>query len=260
MQEPPGDIRGLLIDLDGVIYTGESLIEGAGELPDILEERRIPYLFVSNSTRRCRASIVARLSNMGFRTREERILTPAIVAAGELQRRGIKKCHLLATGDVWKDFFEAGVEPFGESADVVVVADAGDNFTYERLTKAFRMLLDGAELIALEHDRYWMGADGLMLSAGPFVSALEYASGVTASVVGKPSNTFFIHALHLLGIEQEYAAMVGDDIATDIGGAKACGMMGILIRTGKYLPAAVERAKIPPDIIIESIAELPRLL
>ncbi|HNR59247.1 MAG TPA: HAD hydrolase-like protein, partial [Methanothrix sp.] len=110
--------------------------------------------------------------------------------------------------------------------------------------------------IALEKDRHWMGAEGLNLVAGPFVSALEYASGVEAEVVGKPSPQFFEVALRDLGASAEEAAMIGDDITSDVGGAKAAGMMGILVRTGKYRAEAVDRSGIVPDLILGSIAEL----
>jgi ribonucleotide monophosphatase NagD (HAD superfamily) len=89
---------------------------------------------------------------------------------------------------------------------------------------AFRAVNDGAEIIALEKDRYWMATDGLMLSAGPFVVALEFATGRTATIVGKPSKAFFDMALHDMNIPPEGAAMIGDDIITDIAGARKAGM------------------------------------
>lgn len=253
-------VRALLIDLDGVVYTGNRPIGGAQEAIAYLEEHGIPHLFVSNSTRRCRESIAEKLGRMGLRIPCERILTPAIVAARHLAERGIRRCHLVSIGDVHRDFEKAGVEITSGEAQVVVVGDAGDNFTYQTLTKAFRLLIDGATLIALERDRYWMGEDGLQLSAGPFVTGLEYASGAKAEVAGKPSPGFFQEALRILGACAEETAMIGDDIMTDIGGAKACGMMGILVRTGKFDPASLAGAGFSPDLCIGSIAELPYLL
>ena len=91
-------------------------------------------------------------------------------------------------------------------------------FTYTRLNEAFRQLLEGAELIALEKDRYWMGNDGMMLSAGPFVAALEYASGKKAVVMGKPSRDFFMRALASMNARPDHSVMIGDDVVTDIGG------------------------------------------
>lgn len=253
-------IRGLLIDLDGVMYTGDHRIEGAAEALEWLREKKIPHLFLSNSTRRSRASIAERLSSMGLPIAKEEILTPAAVAAEELRRKGVRKCHLLVTDDASRDFRDAGILHEDEGAEAVVVGDAGENFTYGNLVKAFRALLNGGELVALEKDRYWMGGDGPMLSAGPFVAALEYASGIKASLIGKPSRAYFLRALHILGIPPANSAMIGDDIVTDVGGAKACGMMGILVKTGKFKPSNLENAEIAPDLVIDSIASLPVIL
>ncbi len=123
-----------------------------------------------------------------------------------------------------------------------------------------RMILSGAEIIALEKDRTWMGNDGLMLSAGPFVTALEYATGKEASCAGKPSPAFFATALEGLGIPAPEVAMVGDDIETDIGGAQGCGMQGILVRTGKFREDTLTSSRVVPDLIIDSVADLPRIL
>jgi len=138
----------------------------------------------------------------------------------------------------------------------VVVGDAEDGFTYDRLNRAFRLVMEGARIIALEKDRYWMGADGLCLSAGPFVAALEYATGAVAEVVGKPSSDFFEIALAGMGASAQETAMIGDDINTDVGGAKNLGMMGILVRTGKYREDLLDRSSVIPDLILESISEL----
>jgi len=123
-----------------------------------------------------------------------------------------------------------------------------------------RLLLDGALLIALEKDRVWMAEDGLSLSAGPFVAALEYATGREAHLVGKPSPDFFGLALQALGIPAGEVAMVGDDIRTDIGGARRAGMAGILVRTGKYRDDTARASGITPDAVIGSVADLPGLL
>jgi HAD superfamily hydrolase (TIGR01458 family) len=144
--------------------------------------------------------------------------------------------------------------------DFIVVGDAGENFTYRNLNLAMRLVLGGAGILALERDRYWIGADGLMLSAGPFVAALEYATGTRATVVGKPAPEFFALALRNTGVKLSEAAMIGDDILTDIGGAQNAGMQGILVRTGKYRADAVAASGIMPDRTIDSIAQIGELL
>jgi HAD superfamily hydrolase (TIGR01458 family) len=226
--------RSFLIDIDGVLYIGKSPIHGVRECLERLDELEVPYRFISNSTRRCRSSVATRLRDLGYSVAEEKIFTPPIAAVEKIRRSGKDRCFLLATGDVHKDFEAAGIIPTEEDVDYVVVADAGENFTFDMLNKALRLILDGARIFAMEKDRYWMGPDGLVLSTGAFVAALEYASGKEAELVGKPSRNFFEMVLKDLGAKPSDSAMIGDDIFTDVGGAKAMGMKGILVKTGKY--------------------------
>ena len=252
-------IRGFLFDLDGVLYTGDRPVPGAAKVLDRLRNRGVPVRFLSNSTRRSRASVAARLRGMGFSIGEHEILTPGVVAAAGLRREG-KTAFLVTMGDAHRDFGDAGVTLDEDHPDAVVVGDAGDRFTYDLLNRVMRMVLAGADLLALEKDRTWLGEDGLMLSAGPFVAALEYATGKEAICIGKPSPGFFAAALDGLGVHAPEAAMVGDDILTDIGGAQRCGIQGILVRTGKYREETLASSGITPDHIIDSVADLSTLL
>jgi HAD superfamily hydrolase (TIGR01458 family) len=120
--------------------------------------------------------------------------------------------------------------------------------------------MEGAELVALQKNRYWMRADGLSLDVGPFVAALEYATRREAIVVGKPARSFFELVLAELRVEAGAAAMVGDDIETDVAGALAAGLAGVLVRTGKYREAQVRGSGVAPTATIDSIADLPALL
>ena len=254
------NIRGFLIDLDGVLYIGDQAIKGAQESIDLLRERKYSFRFVSNSTRKCRNTISEQLSSMGFDIPLEYIFTPALVAVACLKNAGKHHCYLLTTEDVYRDFEQEGFYDTGSMVDSVIIGDAGDKITYESLNTAFRHLMDGADLIALENDRYWMAPDGLSLSAGPFVQALEFATGKTATIVGKPSKTFFKLALRDMGLRADQVAMIGDDIRTDIGGARSMGIQGILVRTGKYRKDAVDNSEIKPECIIDSIAQLRDIL
>ena len=249
-------IRGFLIDLDGVLYVGDRAVDGAVKALEFLSDNGYPFRCVSNTTRKCRYTIAAGLSAMGFRIPENHIFTPPLAAIAHMKKTGKRHLFLLATGDVDRDFAEIGTADPKTRPDWVIIGDAGDKVTYDNLNTAFRFLMDGAELIALENDRYWMAADGLSLSAGPIVKALEYATGKTAMVVGKPSPAFFNVALEDMHLRPEQVAMIGDDIITDIGGAYHAGMNGILVRTGKYRRDAVEAAEIRPSCTIDSISRI----
>jgi HAD superfamily hydrolase (TIGR01458 family) len=254
------DVRGFLIDLDGVLYVGDSAVEGAREAIELLKTRNYLFRFVSNTTRKCRKTIADRLSSMGFDIPVESIFTPPMAAVAFIKNSQKNNCFFLITGDVYHDFENDCICYPATSVDYVILGDAGDNVTYGSLNTAFRHLMKGADLIALENDRYWMAPDGLSLSAGPFVQALEYASGKKATIVGKPSKTFFELALRDMGLRASEVAMIGDDIHTDIGGACCMGMRGILVRTGKYRKETEDNAKVKPDYVIDSIGHLRDIL
>lgn len=253
------NIDGILIDLDGVLYQAGKAIPGARKTLEFLEKNDIPFRCISNTTRKCRETIRSQVSGMGIDVPLEHIFTPPLAAVAYMRQNNKTRFHLIVTGDVDQDFTGTGAR-VSQSADYVIVGDAGDNATYTTLNTAFRLLMEGAELIALEKDRYWMAHDGLALSAGPFVSALEYATGKSAVLMGKPSKTFFDLALRDMGLPPERVAMIGDDLITDIGGARQAGMKGILVRTGKFREDLLKKSMVIPDRVIDSIADLPGIL
>jgi HAD superfamily hydrolase (TIGR01458 family) len=254
------DIKGFLIDLDGVLYIGDMAIEGAAETIGLLRKLKYQVRFISNTTRKSRRSIVEQLAEMGFVIREKDIFTPPVAALAYMKNTGKQNGYLLITGDVERDFGQAEVRAPQERIDCVVIGDAGERITYSSLNAAFRHLMDGAELIALEKDKYWMAPEGLSLSAGPFVDALEFASGKSATIIGKPSRAFFENALRDMGLQTDQVAMIGDDISTDIGGAHKMGMKSILVRTGKYRKDALINSAIKPTYIIDSLGHLNEIL
>jgi HAD superfamily hydrolase (TIGR01458 family) len=249
-------IQGFLIDLDGVLYVGNQAVDGASGTLEFLSKNGYPFRCVSNTTRKSRYSIARHLSSLGFAVPEKHIFTPPLAAIAYMKETRKTAFYLLATGDVDGDFEEMGKPALDIQPDWVIIGDAGDKITYGSLNTAFRYLMEGAGLLALENDRFWMAADGLSLSAGPIVRALEYATGKTATVVGKPSLEFFNLALQDMHLRPEQVAMIGDDIITDIGGAHNAGMKGILVRTGKFRSDSVSASGIKPDCIIDTVSSL----
>jgi HAD superfamily hydrolase (TIGR01458 family) len=253
-----GDVRGLLIDLDGVLYVEEEPIAGATEAVDSLREGGLGIRFVTNTTARSHRQTLERLGRLGFGVEAEELVTPAVLARRRCRERGHRRVALIMNEQVKEDF--EGLSEAGDEVDAVIMGDLGEAFGFEILNRAFRLVMDGAELIALQKNRFWRTPDGLSLDAGPFVAAVEYASGSEALVVGKPAASFFELVLAGLGTEPGETAMVGDDVETDVGGAIEAGLAGILVRTGKYREDFVRRSGVEPTATIDSIAELPTLL
>jgi HAD superfamily hydrolase (TIGR01458 family) len=251
-------IEGLLLDLSGVLYVQDEAVPGAADALAKLRDGGIPLRLVTNTTMRPRRSILERLERLGIEAEPSELLTPATLAVRRCEEAGYESVSLVVLDELREDL--DGLEEREGFVDAVIVGDLGEGWDYGILNRAFRQLMDGAELIALQKNRYWETAEGLSLDAGPFVSALEYATGREAEVVGKPSDSFFDLALSELGVRADRAAMVGDDVEADVGGAMDAGLAGILVRTGKYREDLVRKSGIEPSATVESIADVPDLL
>ena len=226
-------IRAVLLDLSGGVYDGGTPIPGAVDAVVRLRSEGLAVRFVSNTTRSPHLAIIKQLAGLGVVVRDDELLTPARAAVDWLRAHGCSP-HLLVHPDLEPEFAEFEIGP----RKAVVVGDAGEAFDYVKLNRAFRELIGGAEFLALATNRTFKDADGkLSLDAGAFVTALEFASGRRATVLGKPSPEFFHAALAGLDCASGDALMVGDDAESDVAGALRAGMgAGLLVRTGKYRP------------------------
>jgi HAD superfamily hydrolase (TIGR01458 family) len=253
------ETSGILLDVDGVLVVSWEAIRGAAETLRWLRERELPVALVTNTTTLSRRSLAARLTRAGLVVEPERIVTASAATAAYLRRvHPGATCFLLATGDVAEDL--DGIDLVDDDAQVVVVAGAEDAFTYDAMNRAFRMLWDGASLVAMHRNTWWMTAEGPKLDAGPYVAALEDAAGVQATVVGKPSPEIFREAIALLDVAPDRAMMVGDDLEADVLPAQAIGLTGVLVRTGKFSGDAVTGIHGRPAHVIDSVADLPALV
>jgi HAD superfamily hydrolase (TIGR01458 family) len=248
--------EGFLFDLDGTFYEGDRLIAGAGEALAWCRNRQIPCRFVTNTTSKPRREVAAKLGGMGVDVPEEWILTAPAAAREILISRGLRRCHFLVRDSLLEDF--AGIEHVDASPQAVVVGDMGNQISHGKLNAAFRLLLDSeCAFFTLAQNRFFRSADGLELDVGAYTAALEYATGRVSELIGKPSAAFFLAGAAALGIEPGRIALVGDDLESDVLGAKAAGMSGILVKTGKYRHGILDAAKAEPDEVWESIADLP---
>jgi HAD superfamily hydrolase (TIGR01458 family) len=250
----------VLLDIDGVLHVGDEPIDGAIEALHELRQLSSGVRLVTNTTSKSRRQIVEQLRRLGFDVSADEVLTPAALAVRHCHERGYGSVRLLVGEGLREDLTELGDASSEAAVQAIVLGDLGDGFTAEVLNDAFRLLMDGAELIALQHNRYWRRADGLALDVGAYSALLEYASGREAVVVGKPAREFFTSALAELQSEAESTLMVGDDVEADVGGALAAGLRAVLVRTGKYRKDALEASGVIPTAIVDSIASVPELL
>lgn len=222
-------IEGVLLDLSGVLYVGDAALPGAIRALDRMRNAGLPVRFVTNVTRKSFDEILQRLQAMGFDIAPEELLTAPRAAHRYVEAHGLRP-YLLVHSALEAEFADLSKDP----PNAVLLGDAEDRFNYAHLNRAFRILIEGGSLLAMGNNHYFQDRDGLSLDIGPFVAALEYASGQAAVILGKPSADFYGVAVDSLGCDPQKTVMVGDDALADVDGALAAGLQGILVRTGKY--------------------------
>jgi len=253
-------MKGILFDLDGVIYNAEVPIPGAAETVAWASSEGIPHLFLTNTTSRPRTTLVDKLARFGIDTTTDHIWTPAAAASQWIADQTPTPTALFVPDAVHDEFGGLTLTPPGaeSGAGYVVIGDLGEAWDFPTLNRAFRLLHNNsdAQLIALGMTRYWRSPTGVSLDVAPFVQALAHAADREPVVLGKPARAFFHAAAAMLGLAPENLLMVGDDVRADVGGAQQAGLRGALVRTGKFRPADLE-GEVKPDLVIDSVADLP---
>ncbi|MDQ3992598.1 MAG: TIGR01458 family HAD-type hydrolase [Actinomycetota bacterium] len=251
----------ILLDVDGVLHVSGRPLPGAAAAVERLRLEGHRLRFVTNSTTRSRAALTDELRGFGITLDDDELQTTPRAAAKALAGRRVVA---LVMDAIVSDL--DGVDLVGDDAEAVLIGGADEGpetarvFSYPNLARAFAQLDAGAELYCLHRNRWWQTSRGPLLDSGAFVAGLEYAAQVEATVLGKPSAAYFADALEALGADAAQAWMVGDDVEGDVEGAHAAGLRTVLVRTGKFREDDLARARLAPDVVLESVAELPAWL
>lgn len=226
----------LLLDLSGVLYDGNTVIPGALEAVDRAQARGLPLRFITNTSRQPRGAILGNLAALGFSIPPEQLFTAVDAARQWLRQRGLRP-FCLVHANIRCEF-----EDFDQDdPNAVLIGDAAEGFNYPQLNRAFQLCLAGAPLLGVGYNRYFKSGDEMLLDAGAFVRAIEFAADVEAVITGKPSPEFFHQVLASTAAQPSRALMVGDDVYGDIEGAINAGIPACLVRTGKYRPGDEDR-------------------
>jgi HAD superfamily hydrolase (TIGR01458 family) len=248
-------IRALLLDLDGVIVLAGEAIPGAAAALTELERRGVPYRIVTNTSAVSRATLSRWSAKLGAPIPPERFES-ALSASAAWTARHFKDrpLYVLASEDARTEFAgqllltHAEADRRDASVAAVVIGDSPEEATYDNLNRAFRLVLGGAALIGMHRNGWWLTPDGPTLDSGAFVTGLEFAADRPATIVGKPSSSFFAQGVRDLRKEagrdlaRSEIAMVGDDVRTDVRAAQRAGLRGILVLSGKHAEADIEVA------------------
>jgi 3-hydroxyisobutyrate dehydrogenase/2-hydroxy-3-oxopropionate reductase len=251
----------LIIDLDGVVWLSGEPIDGAVEAVAALREHGTRLLFLTNDPSRSRAEQAARLNAIGIHARADDVMTSATATAhflaGQERLRG-RAAFVIGSPAFRQELVDAGFVVVTATdtprADLVVVG-GHPGFNFVELRGAIRAVVGGAQLFAAGRDPFVPTPEGPEPATGAILAAVETASGVTATVVGKPEAYMFELARDALA-DCEHVAVVGDNLASDIAGAKGAGLDAILVLTGAAEEADLAGAEHQPDLVLASLAEL----
>jgi len=242
-------VEALLLDLSGVLYDGDAVIPGAIEAVARAQDSGVELRFLTNTSQKTRASLLGHLRALGFELDDGQLFTAVDAARQWLSGRQLRPFCLV------HDNIRGEFDDFDQrDPNAVLIADAVEGFNYGNLNRAFQLCMDGAPLLGVGYNRYYRSGGQLLMDAGAFVRAVEFAAGVEATIVGKPSAAFFEQVMASTGARPERALMVGDDVFGDVEGALNAGISACLVRTGKY--RAGDQSRIAGEFaLVDSVVE-----
>jgi HAD superfamily hydrolase (TIGR01458 family) len=253
----------VLLDIDGVLIVSWKPLAGAVEVVHRLRRQGLGVLLATNTSSRSRRQIADQLNRAGFEVGVDDILTAVTSARDHLLRHHPgEQCLVINDGDLREDLDGVPVVDLDHAAGagVILLGGFGPGIGYTELDTVFKRAVDGVPVLALHRNTRFQTAAGPALDMGAVVVGLEAAAGIEITVTGKPAPTFFHAALEQLGAEADRSVMVGDDLVSDVLGAQAVGITGVLVRTGKFRQADLDASSDRPDQVIEDIGALPELL
>jgi HAD superfamily hydrolase (TIGR01458 family) len=247
-------IKAVCLDISGVLYESNEIIEGALDCVHFLRRAGLLIRFVTNTASQNSKQITAHLARMGILVASGELFTAPLAARQYIVEHGFRPFCII------HDNLRADFVNLPQShPNVVLLGDARDGLSYANLNLAFQLCKKGAPLVAIGMNKFFSEHGELMLDAGAFVHAIEWAADCQAVIMGKPSEAFYQQVVKSLGCPAEHCVMVGDDVLSDVQGAMDAGLHAILVRTGKYRKQ--DDALCPESAnIINSIAALPGLL
>jgi HAD superfamily hydrolase (TIGR01458 family) len=252
---------GVLLDIDGVLTVSWEALPGAVETVRWLQEEGIEFRLVTNTSSKSRREIANLLNEAGMPLDVTCIMTAVTSAATYLgEHHPGARCLVLNEGEIQEDLNPVELAADYESAAVVLLGGAGPSMGYAEFDAVFKLAVEGIAVVALHRNARYQTSAGPALDMGAFIVGIEAAADVEIPVVGKPAAAFFQAALTKLGVGAQDAIMVGDDIGSDVLGAQAVGMTGVLVRTGKFRPSDLDGGTSQPAHVIAGIGDLRGLL
>jgi NagD protein len=250
------EIRSWLMDMDGVLVREEQPIPGADRFLARLRELGTPFLLLTNNSTYTRRDLVARLAAAGLEVPEEAIWTSALATARFLEdQRPEGSAFVIGEAGLTTALHDAGYTLTDREPDYVVLGETR-TYSFERITRAIRLVADGARFIATNPDPTGPSNEGPVPATGSVAALISRATGVEPYYVGKPNPLMMRSALNAIDAHSETAAMIGDRMDTDVVSGLEAGMETILVLTGVTSREDAERYPYRASKIVESVADL----
>jgi NagD protein len=253
---PHETIESWLMDMDGVLVHEEQAIPGADGFIAALRQQQRPFLVLTNNSIYTRRDLAARLAASGLEIPEESIWTSALATADFLRdQRPHGSAFVIGEAGLTTALHEAGYTLTERDPDYVVLGETR-TYSFERITRAIRLIVDGARFIATNPDTTGPSIEGPMPATGSVAALISRATGVDPYFVGKPNPLMMRSALNAIGAHSETTAMIGDRMDTDIVSGLEAGLHTILVLTGVTTSEDAERFPYRPSEIVPSVAEI----
>ena len=254
----PEAFDGVIFDVDGVLEYQGHAYPGAVELVGELRNRSIEVRILTNSTLKSRRSAAEKLRGRGFPVEDEQVVTASFASAQYLRDHNARSCWVMLKGEGIEEFNDLPQDP--ERPEYLVLGDCRDDFNFQNMNRALKLLLNGARLIVMIPEMIDSSMGELELTVGAYGRMLEEATKTTATYIGKPSPRIFEIAMSGMGVaDRRRVLMVGDKVSTDILGARRAGIQSALIKAGEYRDGDLDGA-VRPDYVFDSIEALRRSL
>ena len=267
-------VGGVLFDIDGVLVTSWEPIAGAAETLRVLADNQIARSYLTNTTTRTRVQIAELLTDAGMDVAADEVITAAVLTAEYVRSRyPDARCFLVNSGQIAEDM---------PGIDIVYASELrrrrgarnpgcdparrrGPEYDHLTLSRVYDWMAQGVPVVAMHRSTSWNTTEGLRIDTGMYLIGMEETSGRKATAVGKPAPAGFLAAASRLGVDPDEMYMIGDDLNNDVLAAQVVGMIGVLVRTGKFRQDTLDRwaadeFAMQPNHVIDSVADLPDLL
>ena len=251
--------KGFICDMDGVIYLGSPLLPGVREFVSWLNENDKQFLFLTNSSERSPKELQQKLQRMGLDIGEEHFYTSALATAAFLKKQA-PGCTAFVIGapGLLNALYDVGVTMNDVDPDYVIVGETA-SYNYEVITKAVRLVLNGARLIATNSDLTGPTEFGIAPACRSLVAPIELATGKKAYFMGKPNPLMMRTGLRMLGCHSGEAVMIGDRMDTDVISGMESGMATVLVLSGVSTRATLDEFAYRPSVVLDGVGDIPRL-